>query len=151
MKKICRLVICLLIAMPLYASTESETTITGKWITFDDKTGEKRSIVSITENGGKMSGKIIQVFFRPGEDTKCVKCEGEKHNRDIVGLELFNGLTLDDNSWKGGAILDPENGKEYDCELWLEGDDLRVRGYLLMFYRTQTWQRCAAPVCQETE
>jgi uncharacterized protein (DUF2147 family) len=29
----------------------------------------------------------------------------------------------------------------YDCKLWLEGDVLKVRGYVAFFFRTQTWRR----------
>jgi uncharacterized protein (DUF2147 family) len=37
--------------------------------------------------------------------------------------------------------MDPETGKVYDCKLWLEGDVLKVRGYVAFFFRTQTWRR----------
>ncbi len=115
--------------------------ITGQWITFDDHSGEKRSIVTISENGGKLSGHISKVFFKPGDETKCVNCKGEKHNQNIIGLEIFDGLTLNGKVWQGASILDPENGKEYKCKMWLEGDTLYVRGYLFLFYRTQKWMR----------
>ena len=39
----------------------------------------------------------------------------------------------------------PENaGKIYDCEMWLEEDnmdELKVRGYIYFLFRTQTWLR----------
>lgn len=138
--------ITLLLAFALFlvsfsALAASNTDITGRWVTIDDATGKKRSIVEITERDGKIYGQIAKVFFEPGDNRECVECKGEKHNQPIVGLEIIDGLTLDENTWSGGTILDPKNGKEYDCTLWLEGDDLKVRGYLFLFFRTQTWKR----------
>jgi uncharacterized protein (DUF2147 family) len=39
---------------------------------------------------------------------------------------------------RGGTILDPDDGKVYKAELWVEEGKLKVRGYLRFFYRTQT-------------
>ena len=47
----------------------------------------------------------------------------------------------DDDEWEDGSILDPDNGKTYDCKIWREGDKLQVRGYIAFFFRTQTWHR----------
>ncbi len=46
--------------------------------------------------------------------------------------------------WKNGTIMDPEDGKVYKCSMWLDKDnpdELKVRGYILFLYRTQTWYR----------
>jgi uncharacterized protein (DUF2147 family) len=57
-------------------------------------------------------------------------------------MEILHGYNLDGDRWKGGRVLDPENGKEYKGTVWLEGPDrLRVRGYWGPFHRTQTWRR----------
>jgi uncharacterized protein (DUF2147 family) len=45
------------------------------------------------------------------------------------------------DEYAAGNILDPEEGKVYKCKLWLEGTELKVRGYWGPFYRTQTWTR----------
>ena len=37
----------------------------GRWRTFDDKTGEVRSIVNVTETNGVLTGRIESVFLRP--------------------------------------------------------------------------------------
>ena len=31
-----------------------------QWQTIDDKTGEKKAVIQLTESGGKVSGKIIK-------------------------------------------------------------------------------------------
>jgi uncharacterized protein (DUF2147 family) len=50
-------------------------------------------------------------------------------------------MVKDEDEYADGEILDPNNGKIYRCKLWLEGKDLKLRGYLGPFYRTQTWVR----------
>ena len=135
---------CLSVIIQCYASLAyggDVSRITGNWITFDDKSGQKRSIVTITEKNGQLSGRVIKVFFKPGEETRCVKCEGENHNKNIVGIEIFKELTFDGKMWQGSTILDPENGKEYRCELQLAGETLKVRGYLYLFFRNQQWKK----------
>ena len=39
--------------------------------------------------------------------------------------------------------MDPEDGKIYKAEIWVEDGKLKVRGYLGVFYKTQTWLRAA--------
>jgi uncharacterized protein (DUF2147 family) len=56
-------------------------------------------------------------------------------------MEIIKELVPDGNEFEGGDILDPEVGKVYSCKLWLEGGQLKVRGYLGPFYRTQTWEK----------
>jgi uncharacterized protein (DUF2147 family) len=52
---------------------------------------------------------------------------------------IINGLEPDGDSWSDGEILDPANGKYYDCTLKLEDKNtLLVRGYI---GRTQQWKR----------
>lgn len=118
--------------------------IVGKWKTIDDETGKPRSIVEIKEKGGKYYGTIIKLFREPGEETDplCKECSGAKHNQKIVGMEIISDMKFDkdDQEYLGGEILDPENGNVYDCKLWIdENGNLKVRGYLMFLYRTQTW------------
>ena len=127
-----------LLAMGVLATTLAAG-ITGNWVTYDDKTGKKKSIIHIVKRGNKISGTITKLFHPT--NTKCVACKGKMHNKPIVGMTVFSGLTLKDGKWQGGKILDPKNGKWYTCEIWQEGADLKVRGYILMFYRTQTWRK----------
>jgi len=113
--------------------------ITGDWVTYDDKTGKKKSVIRISDQGGKLSGTITKLF-NPTHTT-CVECKGSRHNKPIIGMRVFSGLTLQDGVWQGGKILDPKNGKWYTCKIWEEGKNLKVRGYIMMFYRTQIWKR----------
>lgn len=120
----------------------SAQTIVGKWKTIDDNNGKARSIVEIYEKDGKYFGKIVKLFRDEGEDPNptCDECKGKKKGQPIIGMEIISDMEKDGDEFEDGEILDPENGKTYDCKMWVEDGNLRVRGYLLFFYRTQTWQ-----------
>lgn len=117
--------------------------IIGQWQTIDDETGKPKSIVQIDEQAGKVHGKIVQLFRKPEEDPDpiCRKCTDHRKNQKVIGMVILEQLEPKGKEWSGGKILDPANGKIYDCKIWLEQDQLKVRGYLGLFFRTQTWQR----------
>ena len=121
----------------------AQSTVIGKWKTIDDNTGEPRSIVDVFERGGKVYGKITKLFRKPGEDPDplCDDCETDdpRYLKKIIGMEIIEGLIKDDDEYGDGNILDPENGKVYRCKIWVEDKQLKVRGYLGPFYRTQSW------------
>ncbi len=116
----------------------------GVWKTIDDNTGEAKSHIEIYEKGGKIHGKIVKLL-RKGPDTRCEKCSGSKKDQLLIGMNVVEGLRAQDGYWKGGVILDPENGNEYGCSIWFEkgkSDQLQVRGkHWTGLYRTQTWYR----------
>ena len=117
--------------------------VTGTWKTIDDETGAAKSYVEIYENNGKIYGKIVKILNPDRVDAKCIKCEGANKNKPVLGMQIINGLTKDGDTYEDGEILNPENGKVYDCTIKLTSnpDKLRVRGYIGFFYKTQYWQR----------
>lgn len=119
--------------------------IRGQWKTIDDETNEAKSVVEITERNGKVYGKIIKLFRAPNEDSDplCSECPKDdiRYNKKVLGMEIILDMTPDEDGYSSGTILDPEVGKIYRCRLWVEGDNLKVRGYWGPFYRTQTWDR----------
>lgn len=125
-------------SLSFFASAQS---IVGSWKTIDDNTGKPRSIVEIYEKDGDYYGKIVKLFRAPDEDQNptCEECKGKLKGKPIIGMEIITGMEKDGDVFNDGEILDPENGKTYDCKLWIEDGNLKVRGYLLFFYRTQTW------------
>ena len=112
----------------------------GIWKTIDDDGKTAKSHVQIFEKEGLIYGRVIKLL-RKSQDTLCDKCKGDKKDKPIVGMEIIWGLKKekDKNTYSGGSILDPDNGKTYRCKIWREGDLLKVRGYLAFFFRTQTW------------
>ena len=60
----------------------------GFWMTLDDKTQQPRSIVELENVHGFLEGRIVKVFYRPGEGPNdlCVNCSGKFHDLRILGL-----------------------------------------------------------------
>jgi len=119
----------------------SAQSITGEWKTIDDETGDPKSVVTVYEYDGKVYGKIVRLFRTPEEDQDptCKECKGAKKGQKIIGMEIMEGLVKDGDEYDDGTILDPDNGKVYDCKIWLEDGKLQVRGYIGPFFRTQEW------------
>ena len=116
----------------------------GQWNTIDEKTGKARSTVEVYDQGGKIFAKITGLTEpndEQGNPRTCTKCQGDDKNKPIVGLVIIKDLSASGDRFKGGTILDPEDGKIYKAEIWVEDGKLKVRGYLGMFYRTQTWAK----------
>lgn len=122
-----------------------EASIVGQWKTIDDKTNQPKSIVQIYQKGGKYFGKITKLYRQKGEDPNplCDKCkDGDpRKGKPVKGMVILNDLVKKGDKYADGKILDPKNGKVYTCELWLENGELKVRGYIGFFFRTQTWHR----------
>jgi len=112
----------------------------GTWKTIDDETKKVKSIVEIYEKNGVVFGKIVKLIGE-SQDTKCDKCKGSKFNKPIVGMVFVWGMKKDGDKYEDGKILDPKNGKTYTCKMWIEDGNLKVRGYIGFFYRTQTWYK----------
>jgi hypothetical protein len=54
----------LLLVLPTLCNSQS---VTGKWTTIDDNSGEEKSVVEIVERGGRVFGRITKIFVKPGE------------------------------------------------------------------------------------
>lgn len=119
--------------------------VTGEWKTIDDETGKAKSIVKIFQKDGKVYGKITKLLNTKKSDPLCTACTGHRKDKKIVGMIIMTGLTKDGNEWEGDdALLDPKNGKIYDCKVWVDESDkdkLNVRGYIGFLFRTQVWHR----------
>ena len=114
----------------------------GKWDTYSDEDGEKKSTVEIYKVGDKLYGKIVHIYDESKKNDLCNNCTGDKKGKPIMGMVIIEGLKKDGEAWEDGKVFDPTKNKYYDCKIWLEGsDNLNLRGYVGWFYRTQTWKR----------
>ncbi len=147
MKNCSRLSLLILIVSMLFTGVAlaNGESIVGKWKTVNDVNNEPQSIVQIFEKQGKYYGKIIELFRKPGEDPYpvCDKCSDDDPRKDkpITGMEIIRDMVMKGDTFKNGTITDPDNGKIYDCKLWLKDNKLMVRGYVAFLYRTQYWYR----------
>jgi uncharacterized protein (DUF2147 family) len=130
-------------------SADAHASPLGLWNVIDEKTGEPRALVRITEEVSGFQGRIEKLFPRPGEsrEPRCTQCTDSRRDQPIEGMVILSGLTKEPNAlaWSGGEILDPANGKTYQCRASLDQDGrtLNVRGYLRLpvLGRTQKWLR----------
>ncbi|MCO6499947.1 MAG: DUF2147 domain-containing protein [Vicingus serpentipes] len=132
-----------LVIILLFSIITSAQSIVGKWKTIDDETGKTKSIVEIFMKEGKAYGKIIKLFREKGQnpDPICKECTDYRKGKKVLGMTIITHMVKKGNEWVDGEILDPNNGKIYDCKLWVENGQLKVRGYIAFFFRTQTWIR----------
>ena len=129
------------------AYSQSSSPLLGQWKTIDDETGRIKSVVEITERDGSFYGQVIELFRLPEEDQNptCTGCKDDRKDELSLGMEIVRNMKLaDEMEWEEGTICDPKTGKIYECEMFLESDnlnELKVRGYIYFLYRTQTWLR----------
>ena len=128
------------------ASAFAQMSPVGLWRSIDDKTGEPKAEIRISDNGGVLSGRIEKLLRKGANpDEKCIECRDERKDKPMVGLEIIRGARKapDKPVWEDGKILDPENGREYTLRLTPVdgGKKLDVRGSFGPFGRTQTWVR----------
>ncbi len=139
-----------LITLALWASAAgsawAQMTPVGVWHSIDDKTGETKAEIRLTEVDGAVRGRI-EKLLRKGADqnARCIDCEGDRKDQPVIGLEIIRGARKAQGKdvWEGGKILDPENGRDYTLRLTpIEGGrKLEVRGSIAFIGRTQTWVR----------
>lgn len=117
--------------------------ILGEWKTVDDKTGEKRSIVTIYKGSdGLYYGKISKMLMY--RDLRCEACKEEDKNAPLEGLVIIRGMQAEDGQLVGGKVLDPESGKFYYGKIYRKDGKLVLRGSLDkrgLFGRNQTWEK----------
>ncbi|HEY0653394.1 MAG TPA: DUF2147 domain-containing protein [Chryseosolibacter sp.] len=134
--------IALILVLPFTGFGQS---IVGKWVTIDDNSGEEKSVVEIFEKGGKFFGKVTKLYRDANEDPDpvCDECDNDdpRYKKKIIGMEIIRDMKKSGEEYSDGDILDPENGKVYKCKLWIEGGELKVRGYWGPFFRTQSWKK----------
>lgn len=118
-----------------------------KWQSVDDKTGEKKAVIKMTESNGVVTGTIVKVNDASQANEVCSKCTGSLKNKPIVGLPILTNLKADgNNKWSGGDLVDPETGKVYGgtVNLASNGKSLKLTGNvkgMSFLKRSQTWTR----------
>ncbi|MAJ31039.1 MAG: hypothetical protein CMC18_00090 [Flavobacteriaceae bacterium] len=120
------------------------SSVQGTWVNIDDETGVEKSEITLYVENGKLYGKIERLLLPEDQGKVCEKCKGKEKNQPIEGLIIVKGLINDRDVWTDGKILDPANGKSYDCTIKLDDSNtLNIRGYLGFSFigRSQVWKR----------
>ncbi|HEY0663183.1 MAG TPA: DUF2147 domain-containing protein [Thiobacillaceae bacterium] len=131
----------------MLAATASfaQATPIGTWRSIDDKTGEAKAEIRISESNGVLTGRIEKLLKRSKPNPTCEKCDDDRKDQPVEGMEILRGIRKAEGRdvWEGGKVLDPENGREYKARLTPTegGQKLEMRGSFGPFGRTQTWVR----------
>jgi len=134
------------------ALAQEPDAILGVWATEDNE-----SKIEIFKCGDAYCAKIIEIEEQvyPEDDphgmagqvkVDRLNPDETKRNDPIVGLQIMSTLKFKKkkNSWVGGKIYNPEDGKTYRCKLSLQDSKiLKLRGYLgiSLLGQTATWTR----------
>jgi uncharacterized protein (DUF2147 family) len=129
-------------------SAFAQTSPVGLWKQVDEDGKTEKSYIRIAESSGKFSAKIEKIIDPAKQEAKCDLCTDERKGQPILGMSILRNLSKsssDDNTWDGGEILKPDEGKTYKVRLRPidDGKKLEVRGYIgmPMLGKTQIWQR----------
>ena len=127
-------------------SAQAQMSPVGNWHTVDEKTGEVKSQIRVTEANGTLTGTIAKLLRKDvKQDQVCDQCTDDRKDKPLIGMQIIRGAKKAEGKdvWEDGKILDPENGKTYGLRLTpIEGGKkLEVRGSIGPFGRTQTWIR----------
>lgn len=128
------------------AAACAQMTPVGLWRTIDDDGKTEKSQVRITEKDGVLTGVIEKITDPTKQDSKCDECTDDRKGKPVIGMAIIRGVKQDADdkeTWTGGQILDPNNGKTYKTRLKpIEGGKkMEMRGYIGFLYRTQVWIR----------
>ena len=124
-------------------SLYSQDAIEGVWQAIDDKDNQPSSHIQLEVVDGVLTGTIIKLFD-VADNIVCELCQGDNKDQPVKGMSILYNMKKKGESWSGGRVLDPEDGKDYKCKIYLEDDDtLKLRGYIGIpaLGRTQTWYR----------
>jgi uncharacterized protein (DUF2147 family) len=128
----------------LTLSTLQADPIEGYWKRIDEETNKVTAVWKLEIKNKQLYGYIVN-FPDFDAEKKCSACEDLDgfEGKPILGTPWIH-LTEKDEKWEEGYIIDSGKGKKYDAKLWVEGNTLKVRGYIGFFYRTQDWKKGTA-------
>ncbi len=143
MKRIRVLLTALFVISALTASAQADK-ITGKWYTIEE-TGARKSLVKIYKASDGTYEGVIEKLLTGDPNRRCVNCTGADKDKPIQGMKIIKGLKPDGQKLSGGTILDPANGKVYNCTITFDQKSrkLKLRGSLDktgLLGRTQIWE-----------
>lgn len=98
--------------------------------------------------------RVIEIFLADGAyqgriiwSKKAIKDKNNLNEslkeRELLGLVFLTGFRFDGkNRWLGGRVYAPDNGRTYKGKLWVENNNLKMRGYVgvSLLGRTATLQ-----------
>ena len=137
------IVVLLFLFFPLLVSAQNEDAIVGKWL---NQTGEGE--ITIYKKADQYFGRLSRIKAANDEHGKPITDSKNPNsalkNRPVLGLEILKSFTYSgDNTYENGTVYDPESGKTYSCKMVLNGNKLKMRGFIgiSLLGRTEVWTR----------
>lgn len=119
------------------AAPAQANTIEGNW-----KTDDGKSVIQFYSCGANMCGKIAR-FLVP-EPKGGARDDNNPNkalrSRKLLGLQIFTNLAPAKARFKGKGYS-PEDGRNFNAEVWREGNLLKVRGCVTVICRTVTFTK----------
>ncbi|GAB1457648.1 MAG: DUF2147 domain-containing protein [Spirochaetia bacterium] len=122
--------------------------ILGLWKVIDDKTNKPTAYVMLYTHNGNIFGRTIATInkdtglVKDTLDTRTELATAIAGDPPYCGMDFVYEMQPKGKDWKG-SIVDPEDGKDYNCSIKRDGDKLIVRGSLKgtggLLGRNQTW------------
>ena len=143
----------LALALPNAFSAQSKADkVVGYYLTHNEKTGKEESQIRIYKTqDGKYTGEIVWMdksYYVEGKPIMDINNPDEKlRSKTLIGLQMLKDFTYDAKAdeWGEGSIYNPMNGKSYKSNMKLEGNKLKLRGYIgkawMGLGKTTTWIR----------
>lgn len=122
--------------------------VTGYWKRVNDKSGHTLSIAAVYKYQEKIYSRILVSYNEAGavEDSIVApkkRVESILGAPFLAGLDFVWGLIDTGKKWDNGKIIDPETAKIYSCEIWLNEEELIIRGKVGIFGKNTTWKRAS--------
>lgn len=146
--------ILLTAAAPAVAAQPGADAVLGLWATAPDAE-DGNAHVEVYLEDGRYHGRLVWLEkprYNPG-DPMAGEIKVDRENPDpalrdrlLEGLVIVQGFRYaGDGKWDKGTIYDPDNGKTYKSTMRLDGDVLKVRGFIgfSLLGRTSEWTRLA--------
>lgn len=118
-------------------SLQQANDITGMWFN-----PEKNTKIHIYKSGDKYMGKIVWLKEPYQADGKTLK-KDKSGEKTILNLVFLSNFVFDDDEWVDGSIYDPSSGKTYSGKITMEGNILKLKGYIgsPILGKTVNWTR----------
>ena len=145
MKRVGAFIVLLLVFFATNVFGDDSAAILGTWYN-----EEKTSGIEIFRCTDAYCGRIVWLknpLDAQGKEKVDSKNPNETlRDRELMGLQILSGFRYaGDEIWEAGKIYDPKNGKTYSCKMRLDGENLKIRGFIgiSLFGRTTIWLRKA--------
>lgn len=118
-------------------ATAQASSVDGNW-----KTEDGKSVIQFYKCGAQMCGKIARFLVPEPKGGALDDKNPDKalRSRKLLGLRIFWNLAPTGTRFKGKGYS-PEDGRNFNAEVWREGNVLKVRGCVMVICRTANFTR----------